>query len=108
MFTVENRYFLLLPRYEKLAWHIPSRRVGEPVESLKDCSIKRGAGGRLPMENAGLSMPSKAAVNAVMCVISRVIRNLRVSLVPSSSVKLYNGCLMWWCMKLGIAIRSPR
>ena len=40
----------------------------------------------MPIENAGFSMLSSAAVNAFMCVISRVIRNCSASLVPGSSV----------------------
>jgi hypothetical protein len=38
------------------------------------------------MLNAGLLMLSKASVNALIWVISRVIRNCRASLVPASSV----------------------
>ena len=40
------------------------------------------------MENAGFPMLWRAAVNAFICVISRVIKNCRVSMVPWSSVKL--------------------
>ena len=40
-----------------------------------------------PMENVGFPMLSSAAVNAFMCVISRVIRNCSASIVPGSSVE---------------------
>jgi hypothetical protein len=42
----------------------------------------------LPIEKGFFPMLSKAAVKAFKCVISRVIKNCSVAIVPASSVKL--------------------
>ena len=59
--------------------------AGQIIEKLID-----EPGGRRdwPIANGGFSMLSSARVKALMCVISRVIRNCSASLLPASSQKL--------------------
>src|ERR1700722_8723348 len=75
------------------AWfHGPAKSLSpywlSPVEALKYWSTSRGVGSIMPTENCGFSILSRAAVNARMWVISRVIKNCSACFEPLSCVKL--------------------